>query len=262
MDSVITDKYELYHGDCLDVMQSLPEHSIDMILCDLPYQMTGCKWDTIIPFDKLWESYKRVCKKNAAICLFGSMPFSALLVSSNFKAYKHDWMWYKNAGSNFGCVKYQPMREHESVFVFCYGKPIYNPIMQERAESGWKHQSKPIMSNVCCTDKDQYGGIKTNKVSKHISNMRYPSSVQRFSRERGLHPTQKPVALCEYLIKTYSNENDVVLDNCMGSGSTGIACLNTNRNFIGIELDDKYFEVAKNRIETHSYQKNLFQENK
>ncbi len=259
MNSVITEKYSLYHGDCLEVMQQLPEHSIDMILCDLPYQMTACKWDVLIPFDRLWESYKRVCKKDAAILLFGSMPFSAMLVSSNLKAYKHDWIWQKNAGSNFGCVKYQPMREHESVFVFSYGKPTYNPIMQERAESG---KDRIVYSVLYNTKTECYeNSLRNEKVSVRPE-LRYPSSIQKFNRERGLHPTQKPVALLEYLIKTYSNENDVVLDNCMGSGSTCIACLNTNRKFIGIELDDNYFNVANQRIETYVPQKNLFQENK
>lgn len=239
---------QLYHGDCLEVMKQLPDNSIDMVLCDLPYGMTACKWDCIIPFEDLWSSYKRICKKNAAIVLFGSMPFSALLVSSNLKAYKHDWIWQKNAGSNFGCVKYQPMREHEQIMVFCYGKPTYNPIMQERAESGWKRQKTPVKLNVCCSDPDMYGGIKTGVIEKYISPLRYPSSVQKFNRERGLHPTQKPVALCEYLIKTYTNEGMTVLDNCMGSGTTGVACVNTGRDFIGIELDEHYFEVARERI--------------
>ena len=255
MENIITEKYSLYNGDCLEVMQSLPEHSVDMVLCDLPYQMTACKWDVLIPFDRLWESYKRVCKKDAAIVLFGSMPFSAMLVASNLKAYKHDWIWQKNAGSNFGCVKYQPMREHESVFVFSYGKPTYNPIMQERAQSGKGRVKYKMQYN---TNTNLYGDGFHNFRHTIRPMERYPSSIQKFNRERGLHPTQKPVALCEYLIKTYSNENDVVLDNCMGSGSTCVACLNTNRKFIGIELDDNYFNIAKQRIETHITQKSLF----
>ena len=258
MDSVITDKYELYHGDCLQVMKQIPENSIDMVLCDLPYQMTACKWDTIIPFDKLWENYKRICKKDAAIVLFGSQPFTFSLVISNPKAFKHDWIWQKNRGSNFACVKYQPMREHENILVFCYGKHVYNPIMQQRSESG----NSRIKYTFKETHRSNIYGNLTGGCVINVSKQRYPSSVQKFNTEVGLHPTQKPVALLEYLIKTYSNENYVVLDNCMGSGSTGIACLNTNRKFIGIELDDKYFEVAKNRIETHIQQNNLFQENK
>jgi site-specific DNA-methyltransferase (adenine-specific) len=257
MDSVITDKYSLYHGDCLEVMKQIPENSIDMVLCDLPYQMTACKWDVLIPFDKLWESYKRVCKKDAAIVLFGSMPFSAMLVYSNLKAYKHDWIWQKNAGSNFARVKYQPMREHEQIMVFCYGKPIYNPIMQERSESGKARNKYPYKSERSGRREFLLGTLSKRNIQR-CQELRYPSSIQKFNRERGLHPTQKPVALCEYLIKTYSNENDIILDNCMGSGSTGIACLNTNRKFVGIELDDNYFNIAKQRIETHITQKSLF----
>ena len=244
---------QLYHGDCLEVMKQLPDNSIDMVLCDLPYGMTACKWDCVIPFEDLWSAYKRICKKNAAIVLFGSFPFSALLVTSNLKAYKHDWIWQKNAGSNFGCVKYQPMREHEQIMVFCYGKPIYNPIMQERSESG----KDRIVYNVLYNTKTECyeGSLRNEKLSKRPE-LRYPSSIQKFNRERGLHPTQKPVALCEYLIKTYTNDGMTVLDNCMGSGTTGVACVNLNREFIGIELDEQYFEVAKQRIETVMNAKN------
>lgn len=238
---------QLYHGDCLEVMKSLPDNSIDMVLCDLPYGMTACKWDCVIPFEDLWHSYKRICKKNAAIVLFGSMPFSALLVSSNLKAYKHDWVWQKNQGSNFACVKYQPMREHEQIMVFCYGKPIYNPIMQERAESG---KGRVKYDFHVTKRSDIFGnGMKNGAIPTNVGELRYPTSIQKFNTEVGLHPTQKPVALCEYLIKTYTNEGMTVLDNCMGSGTIGVACLNLNRDFIGIELDEHYFEVAKQRIE-------------
>ena len=251
------DMFQLFKGDCLELMQQIPEGSIDMVLCDPPYGMIGCKWDSILPFDQLWKNYFRVCKKNAAMVIFGAQPFSSLLVTSNIKMYKHEWIWKKNAGSNFAFVKYQPMKEHEEILVFCEGKLLYNPIMQERAESGWKRQKAPITFNVCTTDNNMYSGIKNGVVTKKIGPMRYPSSVQNFKRERGLHPTQKPVALLEYLIKTYTNEGMTVLDNCMGSGSTGIACLNTNRKFIGIEKDEKYFEIAKKRIENHKPQLEL-----
>lgn len=248
---------QLYHGDCLEVMKQLPDNSIDMVLCDLPYGMTGCKWDCVIPFEDLWAAYKRVCKENAAIVLFGSMPFSAKLVASNLKAYKHDWIWQKNRGSNFACVKYQPMREHESIFVFCYGKPIYNPIMQERAESGKGRVKYKMQYN---TNTNLYGDGFHN-IRHTIRPMeRYPSSVQKFNTEVGLHPTQKPVALCEYLIKTYTNEGMIVLDNCMGSGTTGVACVNLNRDFIGIEKDSHYFDVAKQRIENVKAPQNLLPE--
>lgn len=236
----------LMQGDCLELMKDIPNGSVDMILCDLPYGTTDCKWDTVIPFDPLWEQYNRITKKNGAIVLFGSEPFSSLLVTSNIKAYKHDWVWQKNAGSNFGCVKFQPMREHESVLVFCNGRLTYNPIMQERADSGKARVKTPVKYN---TKTEVYAGGLNGEVVSTRPSLRYPSSVQKFNRERGFHPTQKPVALLAYLVKTYTNEGDTVLDNCMGSGSTGVACVNTGRKFIGIELDPNYFETAKKRIE-------------
>lgn len=238
--------YNLFNGDCLEVMKTIPDGSVDMILCDLPYGTTACKWDTVIPFEPLWRQYNRVIKDNGAIVLFGSEPFSSLLVCSNLKYYKHDWIWQKNAGSNFGCVKFQPMREHEGIYVFCKQKPKYHPIMQERAESGKSRVKTVVNYN---TNTDCYAKSLHNEVSSKRPELRYPSSVQKFNRERGLHPTQKPVKLLEYLIKTYTDEGDIVMDNCMGSGSTGVACINTNRNFIGIELDEKYFQTAKQRID-------------
>ena len=240
-------RVDLRHGDCLEVMKDIPDKSIDMILCDLPYGTTACKWDVVIPFELLWEQYNRIIKENGAIVLFGSEPFSSLLVTSNLRAYKHDWVWQKNAGSNFGCVKFQPMREHEQILVFCNGKLRYFPIMQERAESGKARVKTPVRYN---TKTDVYADSLHKEVISKRPDLRYPSSIQKFNRERGLHPTQKPVELLEYLIKTYTNEEETVLDNCMGSGSTGVACKNTNRNFIGIELDEKYFNIAKERINT------------
>lgn len=236
---------ELWQGDCLELMKNIPDGSVDMILCDLPYGTTGCKWDTVIPFEPLWEQYNRIIKDNGAIVLFGAEPFSSLLVASNIRSYKHDWIWQKNAGSNFGCVKFQPMREHEQILVFCNGKLSYYPIMQERAESGKARVKTVVKYN---TKTDVYASGLHNEVVSKRPDLRYPSSVQKFNRERGLHPTQKPVALLEYLVKTYTNEGNTVLDNCMGSGSTGVACVNTNRNFIGIELDKHYFEIAQARI--------------
>ena len=242
---------QLYHGDCLEVMKQIPDNSIDMVLCDLPYGMTACKWDCVIPLEDLWAAYKRICKKNAVIVLFGSMPFSAKLVTSNLKAYKHDWIWQKNSGSNFGRVKYQPMREHEQIMVFCYGTPQYNPILQERSESGKARTKYPYKLIRSGNDAYLQGSLRTRtSPSDKNQDLRYPSSIQKFNRECGLHPTQKPVALCEYLIKTYTNDGMMVLDNCMGSGTTGVACLNTGRDFIGIELDEHYFEVARERIES------------
>ncbi len=239
---------KLKQGNCLEVMQQIPSGSVDMILCDLPYGITACKWDTVIPFEPLWTEYKRIIKKNGAIVLFGSQPFTSALVMSNPDWFKYGWVWQKNAGSNFGTVKFQPMKEHEDILLFGEGKTTYNPIMQERAESGKSRVKTVVNYN---TDSEVYGsgGLVSNKgVSSLRPELRYPSSVQKFNRERGLHPTQKPVALCEYLIKTYTNGGEWVMDNCMGSGTTGVACMNTNRNFIGIEQDEKYFEIAKRRI--------------
>ena len=244
----------LYHGDCLDIMRQLPEHSVDCVICDLPYGMTACKWDSVIPFDALWEAYKRVCNKDAAIVLFGSQPFTSALVMSNPKIYKHNWVWQKNRGSNFACVRHQPMREHEDILVFCYGKHVYNPIMQDRSCGG----KSRIMYKFNETHRSDIYGTLTGGCARNVSKQRVPSSIQKFNTEVGLHPTQKPVALCEYLIKTYTNEGMTVMDNCMGSGSTGIACLNTKRNFIGIEKDKNYFEVAKKRIQEHKVQYKLF----
>lgn len=241
-------KRKIMHGDCLQLMQKIPSGLVSMILCDLPYGTTNCKWDAIIPFEPLWEQYKRVIKKNGAIVLFGSQPFTSALVMSNIGWFKYSWVWQKNAGSNFGTVKFQPMKEHEDVLVFCEGKTTYNPIMQERAESG-KSRVKTVVSYNTNADVYGSGGLVGNKgVSSLRPELRYPSSVQRFNRERGLHPTQKPVALCEYLIRTYTNEGEWVLDNCMGSGTTGVACVNTNRKFIGIEKEEKYFAIAKDRL--------------
>lgn len=242
-------KIDLRQGDCLGLMKDIPDGSVDLILCDLPYGTTACKWDIVIPFEPLWAEYKRICRKGAAIVLTASQPFTSLLVASNVTAFKHEWIWKKNAGSNFGSVKSQPMKEHESALVFSFGKPIYNPIMQERAEAGKKMVKAGVKSKASKGD-DVYGGMNQGYDNSNCDpEKRYPSSVQLFNRERGKHPTQKPVALMEYLIRTYTNEGDTVLDNCMGSGTTGVACVNTGRNFIGMEMDAGYFEIAKNRIE-------------
>ena len=241
---------ELYNGDCLELMKDIPDKSIDMILCDLPYGTTACKWDNIIPFEPLWEQYKRIIKDNSAIVLFGSQPFTSALIMSNLKMFKYEWIWEKDAGSNFTTVKYQPMKEHENILVFGKGKTRYFPIMQERIGSRKGKETTTIDSG----RKDSVYGTQEGRGILKVGKLRYPRSIQRFNRERGLHPTQKPVKLLEYLIKTYTNEGELVLDNCMGSGSTGVACLKTNRKFIGIEQDDKYFEIAYNRINGHIYE--------
>ena len=199
----------------------------------------------MIPFEPLWAQYKRIAKKNAAIVLTASQPFTSALVMSNITMFKHEWIWRKNAGSNFACLKFQPMKEHESVLVFGKSSPRYYPIKQPRASP-----IKAGYTNTSNTGKrEAIGGMINKGFTVTDGDFRVPSSVQLFNRERGLHPTQKPVALMEYLIRTYTNEGDTVLDNCMGSGTTGVACVNTGRNFIGMEMDAGYFEIAKNRIE-------------
>jgi len=235
---------DLWRGDCLVEMNKIPDGSVDMILCDLPYGTTQCKWDVVIPFEPMWEQYWRVCKDNAAIVLTASQPFSSALVMSNPSQFRHEWIWIKNAGSNFANTVREPFKEHEQVLVFSRGKWTYNKQMQARAESGQARVKTPVKFE---TDSDNYS--KFDRVeTKVMLELRVPSSWQKFNRERGLHPTQKPVPLLEYLIKTYTNEGETVLDSCMGSGSTGVAAVNLNRNFIGIEQDDAYFKIASERL--------------
>ena len=235
---------DLKQGDCLDLMKYIPDGSVDMILCDLPYGTTACKWDSIIPFEPLWEQYNRIIKDNGAIVLFGSEPFSSKLRMSNLKMFKYDWVWKKTMASNFALCKKQPFKKHEMVSVFYKKQPTYNPQMEVGEPYVDKRQSGKRNVSVGTSD-----GINRHPINN--IGVRYPSSVQEFSNGNNgnVHPTQKPVPLCEYLIKTYTNEGETVLDNCMGSGSTGVACVNTGRDFIGIELDRGYFEIAKNRIE-------------
>jgi site-specific DNA-methyltransferase (adenine-specific) len=239
---------KIIQGDCLEVMKDIPDGSVDMILADLPYGTTACKWDTIIPFEPLWEQYKRIIKPNGAIVLTASQPFTSALVMSNPKMFKVEWIWKKNAGSNFATVKYQPMKEHENVLVFSNGTPKYNQQKQLRAESGLARVKSSPMTFNRKTD-GVYKDLFVGKITKSIADeLRCPSSVQNFNRERGLHPTQKPVALFEYLIKTYTNEGDLVLDNVAGSGTTGVACQNLNRNFILIEQEPEYIEIINKRL--------------
>ena len=241
----MSDNIKLYQGDCLDVMRgNIPDKSVDMILCDLPYGTTQCSWDTIIPFEPLWDCYKRIIKDNGAIVLFGSEPFSTLLRLSNLKQFRYDWIWEKEQGANFMLCKYQPYKVHEIISVFSKKCHKYFPQM--------------TLGNPYVSGKGTSGDITGNVQKVQTVNMgqRYPRSVQRFNTDKSegsFHPTQKPVALLEYLIKTYTNEGEVVLDNCMGSGSTGVACIGTNRKFIGIEKDEKYFDIAKKRIEEQTF---------
>ncbi|WP_228636087.1 DNA-methyltransferase [Clostridium perfringens] len=231
--------YKLFKGDCLDVMKEIQDKSVDMVLCDLPYGTTACKWDSIIPFEQLWEQYNRIVKDNGAIVLFGSQPFTSKLICSNIKNFKSNYIWEKEKGSNFLNANKQVMRFFEDICVFYRKQPVYNP--QKVKGKPYHRPNSP--------NKNKGYVREFNSIDRTYDGYRHPSNILRFNRETGLHPAQKPVKLLEYLIKTYTNGGDVVLDNCMGSGSTGVACLNTGRNFIGIELDDNYFNIAKNRIE-------------
>ena len=237
--------YVLREGDCLDEMARIPDGTADMILCDLPYGTTSNKWDSVIPFEPLWEQYLRVAKENAAIVLTASQPFTSALVMSNPSLFRHEWIWVKNIGGNFCNTVREPFKEHEEVLVFSRGKWTYNMQMQKRTGGGAEREK---YGHVWKSASDNYR-VFPDRIGKKDPDSRVPSSWQKFNVERGLHPTQKPVALMEYLIKTYTNEGETVLDNCMGSGTTGVACVNTNRNFIGIEKDPKYFQIAKERIE-------------
>ena len=241
---------DLRLGDCLELMKDIPDKSVDMILCDLPYGTTDCKWDSVIPFEPLWEEYNRVIKDNGAIVLFGSEPFSSALRMSNLTMYKYDWVWDKVQGANFLNVKYQPLKNIENIMVFSKGR-----ITNGRRQPIKYNPQGVVKNNIVKTNSSDYTGtFSSSSIKKGKQYMTtgtgYPKCVIQFTKDKSsLHPTQKPVALLEYLIKTYTNKGDVVLDNCMGSGSTGVACVNTNRNFIGIELDNGYFEIAKKRIE-------------
>jgi site-specific DNA-methyltransferase (adenine-specific) len=230
----------LMQGDCLELMKEIPGGSVDMILCDLPYGTTACKWDSVIPFDRLWEQYKRIAKKNAAIVLTASQPFTSALVVSNTKDFKYQWVWQKSRFANQMLAKKQPLKIHEDVVVFCAGKTPY--IAQGLTEINKTTKQGSRMSD------NNGGGVRnTSYVQTHTN---YPRSIIQFASEgKPVHSTQKPVALMEYLIRTYTNEGDTVLDNCMGSGTTGVACVNTGRKFIGIEMDSGYFDIALKRIE-------------
>ena len=237
---------KIHLGDCLDLMKYIPDKSIDMILCDLPYGTTACKWDTIIPFEPLWEQYKRIVKDNGAIVLFGSQPFTSALIMSNPKMFKYEWIWDKHIPRNFINAKIMPMQKHENILIFGKGKINYYPQMIERdkpvkVKNYSKGNSAYKLNNDGTDDKER---IYTHRHPDTIIEGKWEANAGK------LHPTQKPVSLCEYLIKTYTNEYDTVLDNCMGSGSTIVACINTNRKYIGIEKELKYFEIAKKRIES------------
>ena len=237
-------KIDLRQGDCLAEMDKLIERGVkvDMVLTDPPYGTTSCKWDTVIPFEPMWERVNKLIRPNGAIVLFGSEPFSSALRMSNIKNYRYDWVWDKVRPSGFQIAKYAPMKRHENIIVFSNGTPIWNPIKEKR--------DKPARGRVA--SKSETSPLKYLDGQTRVYTHKNPQSIIVFSKQsdgKYVHPTQKPVALLEYLVKTYTNEGETVLDFTMGSGSTAIACLNTKRSFIGIELDENYFEIAKKRIE-------------
>jgi len=237
---------KLIKGDCLERMADIPDGSVDMVLCDLPYGTTACKWDSVIPFEPLWAAYRRVCKKNAAIVLTASQPFTSFLVASNPRNFRHAWVWNKRLSANGPLARYQPLKITEDVLVFGEGRVAYFP-----------------QGTTPCHKKNYRSNTKIGSSGKHsyIQTVTgFPANLIEFSaaaRNQKIHPTQKPIALMEYLIRTYTNVGETVLDNTMGSGTTGVACVNTGRCFIGIERDDEYFKIASNRIDAATKQKNI-----
>lgn len=234
---------KLMHGDCLELMATIPDGSVDMVLCDLPYGTTRNKWDSVIPFEPLWEQYWRVLKKNGAVVLTGAQPFTSALVMSQPKAFKYQWVWEKSQAVGHLNAWNQPMRKHEDICVFYRKQPTYNPQITDKPAENQRPQTKRTKPT------DNYGvhGLDVFRCSPDKS---MPASVLKIpNAQKTIHPTQKPVALMEYLIRTYTNEGETVLDNCMGSGTTGVACINTCRNFIGMERDEKYFAIAKERLD-------------
>lgn len=274
------DLNRIYNEDCLEGMKRIPNKSVDMILCDLPYGTTACSWDTIIPFEPLWEQYERVIKDNGAIVFTASQPFTSALVMSKPELFKHEWIWEKQKASNFMAAKYSPLKYHESILVFGKGRVNYNPqkykvLEIEELLTKTKKELEQIMRN---RDYDRFGKVDRRKVvndpitnKQHLGSgvvrtrnrdngYRNPKSVLKINKSinKNIHPTQKPVALFEYLIKTYTNEGETVLDNCMGSGTTAIACMNTDRNYIGYELDETYYKQSLERIKNHATQMGVF----
>jgi site-specific DNA-methyltransferase (adenine-specific) len=228
---------KIYNEDCLEGMKRIPDGSVDMILCDLPYGTTRNKWDSIIPLEPLWEQYERIIKDNGAILLFGSQPFTTELNHSNLKKYRYEWIWLKNNTTGFQLANKRPLKKHEIISVFYNQQPTYNPQGLRPYGKINKHGSMG----------DNWNEMSSNQYIQQYTN--YPTQLLEYSYDKQkLHPTQKPVALFEYLIKTYTNENETVLDNCIGSGTTAIACINTNRNYIGFELDKHYCDIANERI--------------
>lgn len=233
--------FDLRLGDCLEVMADIPDGSVDLVLCDLPYGTTDCKWDSVIPFEPLWEQYRRIAKKNAAIVLTASQPFTTALIGSNLSWFKYTLVWKKPQGVDPFMAKVRPLNDVEDVVVFCKGRTTYNPQLTAGNPYTRTRDKRPRENQITDTVMRETTTVNDG--------FRLPTRLLEFKQERGLHPTQKPVALMEYLIRTYTNEGETVLDNCMGSGTTGLACANTGRRFIGIERDPDYFEIARSRIE-------------
>jgi site-specific DNA-methyltransferase (adenine-specific) len=246
-------KIELKKGDCLELMKDIKAKSIDMILCDLPYGTTACKWDTIITFDKLWEQYERIIKDNGAIVLFGKQPFTSKLILSNLKLFKYELIWEKTRAGNNMQVTKQPSAIHENILVFYKKQPTYNDL-KFKVDDKYIDKRKSI--NDSFYNSEHYKGVMKRKED---TGLRHPQSILPFNSvwRKGMHPTEKPVELFEWLIKTYSNETNIILDNCAGSGTSGIACQNLNRNCILMELDDNYCEVIEKRLKENSLQKQL-----
>jgi site-specific DNA-methyltransferase (adenine-specific) len=237
---------QLINGDCLQEMAKIPDGSVDMVLCDPPYGTTACKWDTVIPFEPLWAAYKRVCKKNAAIVLTASQPFTSFLIMNNIKDFKYCWVWDKKIGRGHLVAKKRPMAQHEDIVVFYAAAPTYNPqmVLLDKPQNEYSSEGKSGKKRT-----EIMGGVTTKEYLPVTRTHRYPKTIITAAMSgKYVHPTQKPVALMEYLIRTYTNAGELVLDNTMGSGTTGVACKKTNRNFIGIELDKTYFDIASKRI--------------
>lgn len=245
---------KIYHGDCLELMPQIADGSIDMILCDLPYGTTSNKWDAVIPFDKLWEQYNRIIKPTGIIALTASQPFSSALIMSNPKMFRHEWIWIKNRGSNFANTVREPFKEHEQVLIFSNGKWTYNKQMQERTGAGADRVKYDLNHRSKSENYREFEGREGVKLPE----MRVPSSWQKFNTDTsGLHPTIKPVALFEYLINTYTKEDEIVLDNCGGAGTTAIACINTKRKYIVMEKEKNYFDVSEKRVTEYKPKTNL-----
>lgn len=248
------EKNKIYKMDCIKGMQLIKYKSIDMILCDLPYGTTHCEWDKIIPFDKLWEQYERIIKDRGAIVLTASQSFTTNLIISNFKLFRYEWIWKKNTCTGFQNAKKMPLKSHENICVFYKKLPTYNP--QGLVKIDRKIKSKPTKGGRILLG-DDYSRVQALNKDYIQEFKNYPKSILEINKENyNIHPTQKPVELFEYLVRTYTNENELVLDNCMGSGTTAIACINSNRNFMGFEKNDKYFKLANERIKEHINNRN------